>query len=803
MFLLPSILVGSLLAVLPVLVHLWRRQRTTPVRWAAMQFLYTSKLTGRKSRKLQNWFLLLVRMLILATLAVLLARPFLASDYFAPLAQGQAMDVAIVIDHSLSMGRRTNSGDREGGAKPLFDQALDQAEQIRTLLREADTFSLVLAEHTPKVRTPPPAPVRKAAAAELIDALRQLPAPRTDCSIPEAVRAASELLERGPNTRKLLVILSDEQRAGFYMDSELAWRSALGGGVRTAETARKLPIYLITGNAGGSGGENLSVQPLVLGPKFVGVGRPLRVLATITNTSGTSHRKTTENAVQLLVDGQVMQTQTLPAVAGGESHTLRFDHRFPPGAGAGRGPGSHFVQVRTTLPDALEIDNTATAVVEVYDQLPVLLVDGTSTGSQFLMLALSVTELGMPALLQPKQITVAELGQVNLNDYPVTILNDPVWGAGPGALSGPVAGRLLEYVQTGHGLWLIMGPNVARSESFYKQELAKAGLFAGKLGARGQMKTVPPGDTDGSALGGGGLSVRLPEHDALMSLAQSAKDPLSAAVVQQWWQVQPDLTRQRVLISRSVSAEHKPAGVAGASGDGGAIVLEHDLGSLGGRVLLWTTCLEDGWSNLRFLPALVPLVHESIYHLAITAAQERSGGRFEQNLTAGAPLVYAQSAPNIGVVTLQLPDGQSKTLTPQVRGGKLLYTQEDTFQPGLYKLVATDDRQAVRRKRDMYYAVNLDRRELDPTTLSNADIQWLKEHYFIKDRLNSPRAVADVLGVSEGGLELWPYLAVLLLLLLLLETALTKHALRLQSPPHEKDGGVLLGVPAPVKGGRL
>ena len=335
MFLLPVLIFGSFLAVLPLAIHLWRKQQTTPIRWAAMQFLHASQLTGRRSRRIQHWLLLLTRMAILITLALLLARPFLASPYFAPLAQGQAMDVALVIDHSLSMGRR---GSPEiGGAGTLFDQALTQAEQIRTLLRDADTLSIVLAEHTPNVRTPPAAPPRKAAAAEVLDALRQLPAPRTDSSIPDALLTARELLNHAPNTRKLIVILSDEQRSGFQIPSEAPWRNALGIStpVRAAEAAQSLPVYLVGLNAAATL-PNLSVQPLVLEPPLVGVGRPLRVLATISNSSSTGGAgggKSPESPVQLLVDGQVVQTQTLPPLPAGESRTLHFEHRFRAGVG--------------------------------------------------------------------------------------------------------------------------------------------------------------------------------------------------------------------------------------------------------------------------------------------------------------------------------------------------------------------------------------------------------------------------------------------------------------------------------------
>src|SRR5262249_53291965 len=113
MFLMTSILAGSALAAIPILIHLLHRQKVTPIAWGAMQFLLETPLKVRRRRRIDNWLLMLLRMAILALLALLLARPIITD---ARLVSSTPVDVAIVLDHSLSMGRRSAAGAGAGGA---------------------------------------------------------------------------------------------------------------------------------------------------------------------------------------------------------------------------------------------------------------------------------------------------------------------------------------------------------------------------------------------------------------------------------------------------------------------------------------------------------------------------------------------------------------------------------------------------------------------------------------------------------------------------------------------------------------
>ncbi|HVT81150.1 MAG TPA: BatA domain-containing protein, partial [Phycisphaerae bacterium] len=90
---------GGIALIIPVLVHLLHRQRVTPIQWGAMQFLLETPLKVRRRRKIDNWLLMLVRMAIVAFLAMLLARPVMRTSN---LSSSTPTDVVVVIDHSLT-----------------------------------------------------------------------------------------------------------------------------------------------------------------------------------------------------------------------------------------------------------------------------------------------------------------------------------------------------------------------------------------------------------------------------------------------------------------------------------------------------------------------------------------------------------------------------------------------------------------------------------------------------------------------------------------------------------------------------
>src|SRR6476620_11990333 len=101
-FLAPFMLWGALAAGIPIALHFFFRSRYRTVPWAAMKFLLLSIEQTSRRLKFQELLLLLLRCLVLAALALAMARPVTTAARGT--GRGDAVDAILVIDNSYSMG---------------------------------------------------------------------------------------------------------------------------------------------------------------------------------------------------------------------------------------------------------------------------------------------------------------------------------------------------------------------------------------------------------------------------------------------------------------------------------------------------------------------------------------------------------------------------------------------------------------------------------------------------------------------------------------------------------------------------
>ena len=76
-FLNPFFLWSSLAIAIPVAIHFWHQKRGKPLPWAATQWLTEARQQQSRGLRLDTIWLLLVRCLLLISLAILLAKPLL------------------------------------------------------------------------------------------------------------------------------------------------------------------------------------------------------------------------------------------------------------------------------------------------------------------------------------------------------------------------------------------------------------------------------------------------------------------------------------------------------------------------------------------------------------------------------------------------------------------------------------------------------------------------------------------------------------------------------------------------------
>src|SRR3954463_11724681 len=130
----PLMLLGVGAAVLPLVLHLLSRSRYKTVDWGGMLFLaMPGDARQRRSARMHRWVLMLIRMAIIATLAVALARPSLPGRWGAAAGpEGNRLAAAIILDCSGSM-----AFDENGVAR--MDLARGAARQVLEALRPGDS----------------------------------------------------------------------------------------------------------------------------------------------------------------------------------------------------------------------------------------------------------------------------------------------------------------------------------------------------------------------------------------------------------------------------------------------------------------------------------------------------------------------------------------------------------------------------------------------------------------------------------------------------------------------------------------
>ena len=99
-FLNPLFLFGLLAAGIPLIIHLWNRRRVVTIDFSSLMFLMAAHRENARRFQLRQLLILLLRMAIVALIALALARPFLTLGL--PVASVRAKtDLVIVLDKLL------------------------------------------------------------------------------------------------------------------------------------------------------------------------------------------------------------------------------------------------------------------------------------------------------------------------------------------------------------------------------------------------------------------------------------------------------------------------------------------------------------------------------------------------------------------------------------------------------------------------------------------------------------------------------------------------------------------------------
>ncbi|MEI6675021.1 MAG: VWA domain-containing protein [Verrucomicrobiota bacterium] len=202
-FLSPLLLACAAVLAVPLWLHLRRKRRQTPQEFPSLRYLKMAAARMKRQVRVEDLGLLLLRLLLVALLALAFARPVLRSNntWFGA---GRAVETVVVIDATASMGWRGPGGTRLDAAKRLAREWIEGLDR-------SDTVALWVL--TDRLEQPVPMPI--ANRGHLFQKLDAVGTSEGASGLAPVFNAAREWAATRGGGRKELVVITDNQAAAW------------------------------------------------------------------------------------------------------------------------------------------------------------------------------------------------------------------------------------------------------------------------------------------------------------------------------------------------------------------------------------------------------------------------------------------------------------------------------------------------------------------------------------------------------------------------------------------------------------
>jgi hypothetical protein len=414
-FLTPLFLAGLLAALIPIAIHLIRREKPPKLMFSTIRFL---KKTSKKLilfQHLQQVLLLLLRSLVIILLVLAFARP-LVDQSVARLLDVEPRSVVIMLDDSMSMRYGSSFDDAKEAALQVIDD-LSAGDEV-ALLNFSSAAGVVRELNTDldSVRS-------------LINGMDQAGYGATRY-MPN-LRLADQMLETSRFENRSVYLISDFQEIAMQGSQE-GWKLAPG-------------VDFIGIDVGAAESSNLVLTDVRSPEHLLEDAAEQQILARVRST-GTLYLDSGE--VTLSIDGQVVDRATVD-LADRSEEVISFDVSFDT-------QGTHTGEVRVSG-DNFSADNSFFFTVDVLPKIRVLLVNGEASDDWFddegYWFGLAVSSAAeSPFVLE--SIEPAELSVASLRRNDVTVLLNV------GNLSTGQANAITDYVEAGGSVLLAPGDRV-------------------------------------------------------------------------------------------------------------------------------------------------------------------------------------------------------------------------------------------------------------------------------------------------------------------------------------------------------
>ena len=776
-----SLVLGTLLIGVPILLHLVMRQKPRKLVFPAVRFIQKRHESNRRTLRLRHWLLLLLRCLAIALGALALARPSVSSALFGNWLVITALGMLLLLvgvlflvglftrrSRLVLIGLGTVGAAVLAGFLAMLIGTLRESKGSLIGDREAPVAAIMVIDSSPRMQYRHENLTRLEQAQEMADAMvRQLPAdsrvavldsraitpvfsidlaaarktiqrvstagaPRP---LQQLLDTARQLLQQSSLKRKEIYVYTDLAAAAWQMDDVARVQ-------RELEQASDVALYLI--DVGVEAPQNFALGDLQLSEETLPENSKLTVSTTI-SCVGQGGKRAVELYVEdvdptlpLVRDGVVVLPPSRVAgrqeveLAENGSQTIEF---VVPGLAL----GMRHAELRLVGPDALTVDNTRFVSVMVRSPWLVLVAAPSDVNTTAFVEAIAPYQFRTAnrAAYECLVVPTDEITNHSLADFAAVVLLDPP------PLPATAWEQLAVYVREGGQLALLLGSHAGDGSSFNTTEAAA--LMPGRLGRQyrvsGRDVYLAPHSYD---------------HPILRDFRPFASSvPWDECPIFKYWNLQ-QLTPQTQIVLRY--GNNQPA------------LLERSVGP--GTVLTMTTPVTEperprgrqAWNELAGLndwPRFM-LLNQMMRYLT-----QHDAGQYNFD-TGQAVVLPNRSDEEPGRYLLFAPDGETQPV--QARDDKLTITMTET--PGIYRLKGDRDGPVSRG-----FAVNL---PLQASLLERTNKEQL-DKLFGAGRYQLARDLEQIerqQGRQRAGREFFPFLMAVLAVALILEQLLANRFYR-------------------------
>jgi len=412
----PLFLLGALVAAVPILLHLIKREHARKIEFPTLMFL--RRITKRTIRyqKLRHLLLLLLRILALLLIVLAFMRPYRETAQATGPGAAATSTHIIALDVSMSMGYQDRWARAQKAAVDIIKGA-----------GPGDRFGLLSFSDKTEVLLPPTSDASQALA-QIESGVGLTDQPTR---YGQALKTAERLALDAGAGKRILHLISDFQKNG-WANEEQEYRLGAGSELKIVDV-------------GSDDFSNLAVRDVHVIESDQNAAAGMRIKASIVNFGS---RDREEVPVKLLIDSRTVADKQI-RVAKGSSEGIEF--QLP-----GLLSGLHAVVLE--VGDAyLTKDNQFYMTLEARGRTPVLVVDnpdvrGRRPTSFFLDKALNVDQVS------PYRLTVASPKNFALSGGLL------IWNDTPGG-SAATQRKLQDFVRAGGGLAVVLG-ETARAADF-------------------------------------------------------------------------------------------------------------------------------------------------------------------------------------------------------------------------------------------------------------------------------------------------------------------------------------------------